>query len=216
MGRTPRENTRIVVFEQQGSGRAKIHGIREFGRNIEITAVYDISADLPELVDEPEEYLVDTFSADLVLDFLKHPDLSDHLAGLCQRKKIPLIASGKKNKAAITPFTCCSLGRLPGLGHYGEQFGLPEFSVVLDQGRIRTLKVIRGAPCGATWDVVAQITGLEAETALTTLPREVQYLCSADPGNFDPISGRSQLHHAGDVHIAALEKALARALDNKS
>lgn len=209
MNKTPRENTRIVVFEQQGSGRAKIHGIREFGRNIEITAVYDISADLPELVDEPEEYIVDTFSADLVLDFLKHPDLSYYLADLCRQKKIPLIASGKKPGAAITPFTCCGLGRLSGLGYYGEQFGLPEFSVVLEQGRIRSLKVVRGAPCGATWDVVEQVTGLEAETALTTLPREVQYLCSADPGNFDPISGKSQLHYAGDVHVAALEKALA-------
>jgi hypothetical protein len=57
------------------------------------------------VVDDPERYIPEDFSADLVLDFLKHPDLSAHLAGICKKKNIPVIASGKKHADAMAPFT---------------------------------------------------------------------------------------------------------------
>lgn len=76
-------------------------------------------------------------------------------------------------------------------------------------GRIAALKAQRGAPCGATWDVIARIVGLPLAEAISTLAREVQYICYADPSAFDPISGKSPLHFAGDVHAAALKKALS-------
>ncbi len=201
---------KIVVFEQQGSGQQKIAGIRAHGRGIEITAVYDIDLPLPAFIDEPADYLPADFEADLVLDFLKHPDLSEYLAGLCAAKKIPVIASGKKTAGAITPFTCCGLGRLAEAGPYGEQFGLPEFEVDQQNGVITSIRVRRGAPCSATWEVLQRIVGLSVEEALPTLAREVQYICKADPSRFDPVSGKSPLHYAGKVHIAALRKALGQ------
>lgn len=76
-------------------------------------------------------------------------------------------------------------------------------------GRITSIEVKRGAPCGATWDVLARVIGLPIDEAVSTLAREVQYICYADPSAFDPISGKSPLHYAGDVHAAALKKALA-------
>ena len=96
---------KIVVFEEHGSGEKKIQGITEHGTGLEITRRYNIEAALPEMVDDPEFYIPEDFSADLVLDFLKHPDLSAHLAQVCQKKNIPVIASGKKHAGAITPFT---------------------------------------------------------------------------------------------------------------
>ena len=74
--------------------------------------------------------------------------------------------------------------------------------------KITSIEVKRGAPCGATWDVLSRVIGLPIDEALSTLAREVQYLCYADPSAFDPISGKSPLHYAGDVHAAALKKAL--------
>lgn len=201
---------RIMVFEQQGTGVAKINGIREYGRDLEIVAVIEIDAALDEFIDNPEKYISNDFIVDLVLDFLTHPDLSEYLAQVCRKKGIPVIASGKKIKNAITPFTCCGLGKLPGLGAYGEQFGMPEFKVEVQDDKITRIEVVRGAPCGATWQVLPRIIGLPVETAMTSLPREVQYICVADPSRFDPISGKSPLHYAGDVHAAALKKALKR------
>ena len=98
-------NFRIVVFEEHGSGEKKIQGITAHGTGLEISRRYNIEESLPELVDDPERYIPENFSADLVLDFLKHPDLSAHLATVCSKKNIPLIASGRKHDAAMTPFT---------------------------------------------------------------------------------------------------------------
>jgi hypothetical protein len=208
MTNTQQEPTRIVVFEQNGSGQFKIKGIREFGRNIVITDIFTIDAALPTFIDEPERYITDRFSVDLVLDFLKHPDLSHYLAELCKRKGIPIVASGKKIPDAITPFTCCGLGRYRKLAAYGEQFGLPELKIVVKDGRIEQIDVIRGAPCGVTWQVVPRIIGRPLEEAAYTMAREIQYLCAADPSKFDPLSGKSSLHYAGDVHAATVKKAL--------
>lgn len=206
------ERQRLVIFQEKGSGDKKLAGLRRFGRDLEIATVHNIDAALPAFIDNPEEFISSEFSGDLVLSFLKHPDLIDYLASLCEKKKIPLIASGKKCEKAITPFTCCGLGHLPGLGAYGEQFGFPELRIAEEGGRISRIEVLRGASCGATWLAAARVTGLSVEEALTTYPREVQYLCVADPAAFDPISGKSSVHYAGHVHATALKKAWKSAL----
>ena len=201
----------IVVFEQNGSGREKIDGIGRFGRGIEISRIIRIDEALPDFIDEPEAYIDDDFSADLVLDYLIHPDLSHYLVSLCVQKGIPVIASGRQSEGALTPFTCCGLGRHKNLGPYGEQFGLPEYRVTLAENRIIGLEVLRGAPCGATWDVLPQVIGVEVDEALSLLPREIQYLCVANPSRFDPVSGKSPVHYAGHVHRAALQKGIDQA-----
>jgi len=202
--------TTIAIFQQNGSGAKKVEGITRYGTNIRIIMNVDIQESLPEFIEDPQQFLPGDIDADLVLSFLSHPDLLDALARLCAAKKIPLIASGRKCDRAITPPTCCGLGKLTGLGEYGRQFGLPEFSVIVADNRIETITVLRGASCGATWEAAREMTGLDVETALSSLARHVQYRCVADPSAFDPVSGKSALHYAGDVHTAALKKALRR------
>ncbi len=202
---------KITVFEQNGSGQHKIAGIGQYGKGIEINEIISIDEFLPDFVDDPEEYVADSFTADLVLDYLTHPDLSHYLVTLCIRKKIPVISSGKKNEGALTPFTCCGLGRHKGLDNYGEQFGFPEYRVELDGDRITALEVLRGAPCGASWEAIQRVVGVEIEEAMSLLPREVQYLCTANPSRFDPVTGKSPVHYAGYVHRAALKKGIDQA-----
>ena len=96
---------KLVVFEEHGSGEKKIQGISEHGTGLEISRRYNIEESLPALVDDPELYIPEDFSADLVLDFLKHPDLSSYLVQVCRKKNIPVVASGKKHAGAMTPFT---------------------------------------------------------------------------------------------------------------
>ena len=96
---------KIVVFEENNSGEKKIQGITRHGTGLENISRYNIEENLPEIVDDPEEYIDEDFTADLVLDFLNHPDLSAHLAKVCKQKSIPVIASGKKHADGITPFT---------------------------------------------------------------------------------------------------------------
>lgn len=87
---------RILVFQQNGSGESKIKGIIEYGaEHIQIER-FNIDQVLPPLIDDGSDYLPQSIDADLVLDFLKHPDLSHDLAALCRRQNIPVVASGKK------------------------------------------------------------------------------------------------------------------------
>ena len=96
---------KIVVFEENGSGEKKIQGITRHGTGLEIVKIYNIEEALSEVVDDPETFIPDDFNADLVLDFLNHPDLSEYLSQVCKEKKIPVVASGKKHADALTPFT---------------------------------------------------------------------------------------------------------------
>jgi hypothetical protein len=89
---------RILVFQQNGSGESKIAGVRKYGGNRIMLEVISIDDPLPPLIEDTSEYLPRKIEADLVLDFLKHPDLNHDLAVLCREQKIPLIASGKKHE----------------------------------------------------------------------------------------------------------------------
>jgi len=73
---------------------------------------------------------------------------------------------------------------------------------------ISRIDVIRGAPCGATWDAAARVIGMPSDEAVVRIGLEVQFFCSADPAGWDPIYGKSPVHLAGSLHSAALKKAL--------
>jgi len=90
------EAQKIVVFQQNGSGEQKIAGIRKYGGTRFNLEIVSIDTPLPAVIEDDQAYLPQDIQADLVLDFLKHPDLSHDLAEICSRLKIPVVASGKK------------------------------------------------------------------------------------------------------------------------
>ena len=209
------DKQKIMVFQQSGSGETKINGLRHYGENLFELEVINIDAILPPVIDDTSAYLPGDINCDLVLDFMKHNDLSTDLAGLCARKNIPVIASSKKivGQKAITPPTCCGLPRLTGLGNYGEHFGAPEFEVEIEDGKIAAVKVVRGAPCGASWEAAKRLIGHPAEDAVRKIGLETQFYCSADPAGWDPIYGKSPVHFAGKIHSKELKKAIEKVLE---
>ena len=136
------------------------------------------------------------------------------MAALCTRKEIPVIASGRKlpGSGVITPPTCCGLPKVAGLGNYGEHFGAPEFEVEIEDGKIVDVKVVRGAPCGASWLAVKGLIGHPVEDAARKLGLETQFFCSANPAGWDPIYGKSPVHFAGKIHSKELAKAIDRVM----
>lgn len=98
---------KIMVFQQNKSGEKKIAGIRKYGGQLIKLEVVSIDTPLPAVIDDANTYLPREIKADLVLDFLKHPDLSLDLATKCSQLKIPVVASGKKLrvKGVLTPPT---------------------------------------------------------------------------------------------------------------
>lgn len=97
---------KIMVFQQNGSGKSKIEGINKFGEKQFLITTFDIDEALPLVLDDTSQYLSKKIDADIVLDFLKHRDLSDDLSILCEKLNIPVVASGKKittGQAICTP-----------------------------------------------------------------------------------------------------------------
>lgn len=98
---------KILVFQQNGNGERKIAGIEKYGQGLFELERISIDTVLPPVIDDGSLFLPDTIQADLVLDFLKHPDLSNDLALLCEKSNIPIVASGKKTevKSVLVPPT---------------------------------------------------------------------------------------------------------------
>jgi hypothetical protein len=209
---TDAQAQRILVFQQNGSGERKIAGIRRYGKERYDLRVVDLSTDLPLVIDDADDYLPETIEADLVLDYLTHPDLSHDLAARCSAQGVPYIGSGKKHlvEGVLMPVTCCALTHQDGLGHYGQDFGMPRFDVRTENGRIAEIRVVRGAPCGATWPAAEKMIGRAVDEAVVRIGVECQFHCSANPAGWDPIYQKSPVHVAGDLHSAAFKAALAR------
>jgi hypothetical protein len=98
---------KIIVFQQNGSGESKIQGIIRYGEKLFDLKTMSIDKSLPPVIDNSIKYLPTEIKADLVLNYLTHPDLSHDLAVMCVNKKIPVVAPGKKSriKDVLTPPT---------------------------------------------------------------------------------------------------------------
>ncbi len=89
------EPTRILVVQQGESGKPKIEGIRRHGGDRFVLDTWSVPRDLPGILDETEAYLPQDPDADLVLDFVGHPDVSQDLIAMCRERDIPVVAPGK-------------------------------------------------------------------------------------------------------------------------
>lgn len=219
--RTPKSQIQpqhIWVYQQHQSALGKIKAIEQYSPEEIELHIISIDDTLPPVIDDATGILPDPQGADLVLDHLKHPDLSYYLAEKCRRLKIPVVASGKKPpmEEALTPRTCCALTHQEGLGPYGKRYGQPEYRVGVENGIVQTVETTRGAPCGATWDAARRIIGLPVEEARIRIGLETQFFCVADPSSWDPIGGKSPVHIAAELHKAALATALKKAGEKMS
>ena len=98
---------KILIIQQNGAGERKAQGIKRFGKDKFDVETIDVETDLPAIIDDGFEYLPEKIDADIVLDFLKHPDLSEDLSILCEKQGVPVVITGKKitRGKAICPQT---------------------------------------------------------------------------------------------------------------
>lgn len=207
---------KVLLVQRDGMGAAKVSAIREAGADIELR-VADVNGPFPPIVDYPEEFFPPDLDeslawADLIVDHLYHADLTGFLFERAKPFGKPIVASGRKVPGVICPTTCCTLARMEKLGEYGRVFGMPEVELLVSEGGlVEEVRVVRGAPCGATWRAAEKLKGLKVEEAAARYGLETQFLCyaKANPNVFL----KNPLHVAGEVHAAAIDKALAAARD---
>lgn len=195
---------RVIIFQRGDRGKHIIEGMKEHS-DIDVTS-FTVDENLPQIVDNPQDFLDHDFEADLIFDHLHHRDLSEYLVKIAKKKGIPIIVPGANIKGAITPKICCSLILGDKLQAF-KKFGYPELKVTVEDGTIKDIKVVRGAPCGATWAAAEKVRGMTVEDAISRIALEVQFLCKAPAGYDIAKSKKAALHLAGEVHKKALEKA---------
>jgi len=183
---------------------------------------------LPEFIDEPDEFLEElhlnekVFNAEILITYSLHPDLTPAIARLAGRHGVrSLIVPGGASKAPVQELEqiaqeygmyievediCCTLSADPAICEFTEKLSRPLLEIIVREGKVDQVKVIRGAPCGSTWHMAEELKG----TSIIDAPAKAglliqQYPCRAVRGNKGGIHESAQLHK--DAVARAIEKA---------
>jgi len=188
-----------------------------------------VTVDLPEFVpifiEEPDEFLENlnfdlrVFSADLVVTYSLHPDLTSAIAKLAAEAGVrSLIIPGGSSRASVPELkqiseasgmdievdeTCCTLEPNSFNRPFADIFGSPVLKVKTENGKIAKVEVIKGAPCGSTWHMAKELVGVPVKDAPPKAGLLIQqYPCRAIRGEMGGI------HESAELHKQALIKAL--------
>ncbi len=191
-----------------------------------------VTADLPEFVpifiEEPDEFLESlnfdrhVFSAEIVITYSLHPDLTSSIAKLAAGAGVrSLIIPGGPSRASIPELKkiseisgmdievdeiCCTLEPNDFNRPFADLFGSPVVKVKTQDGKVSGVEVIKGAPCGSTWHMAKEIVGMPVKDAPPKAGLLIQhYPCKAARGDLGGI------HESGELH----KQAFIRALENK-
>jgi hypothetical protein len=191
-----------------------------------------VTSDLPELVplfiEDPDQYLEAlnfdkrVFSAEIVITYSLHPDLTSAIAKLASRTGVrSLIIPGGPSRASIPELNqiseasgmdievheiCCTLEPNEFNRPFTDIFGSPSLEVKTNDKKIIDVKVLKGAPCGSTWYMAKEIIGVPLKDAPPKAGLLIQhYPCRAARGDLGGI------HESGELH----KQAFIKALENK-
>ncbi len=187
--------------------------------------VYELPEELPELIDNPSEYLKlpKDFKPDMIVSFAAHPDINLELIRQAAERGVGLIvisggaksgsyaqlkAEGEKvGVKVVWEEICCATPKISDerCAEFFEHFGAPELEIKVEDGRIKDVKVKRSAFCGATYFVAEKIKGLSVDEAPAKAGYYTQiFPCMASRG----LEGG--IHKAAKAHKRAVEKAIGK------
>jgi hypothetical protein len=215
--------TVIGVITRGKYGHRLIETVREHSDFSVLTA--DLPEFVPAFIEEPDEFLEalnfdkQVFSAEIIITYSLHPDLTSAVARLAAEAGVrSLIVPGGPSRASIPELKkvsedwgmdievdeiCCSLEPNAFNRPFADIFGSPILKVRTKDGKIADVRVIKGAPCGSTWYMAKEIVGTTVEDAPPRAGLLIQhYPCRATRGELGGI------HESGELHKQAFIKAL--------
>ena len=224
---------RLLVFTDGDYGLRILENIRLRGpRDWEVTHV-PLPESLPSIVEDPEpliDGLVSEGTWDLILFMGESPSAFSLLPSIAARTSVKAVIApvddyswlplGLERQvrseldglgvASVFPRTFCTLaltGVAP-IDEFAEVFGLPLVRVEVEEGRVKSVGVLRGAPCGSTWFMAERLVGVEVDGAGAKAGTFVQiYPCLASR-RVERLLGDAPIHVAGQIAVRAVEKAL--------
>lgn len=194
--------------------------IEMFSKFFEVE-LYELPPTLPELIENAAAFLkLPSATPELVVSFANHGDINlELIRQLSERGTKFLIISGgaragsyrqlksegeKRGVKVIWEEICCATPNVSG-HEFFKRFGSPEFEVELDGDRIKDVRVLRAAFCGASYFVAEKLKGVKVSEA----PAKAGYFAQIFPclASRGPKGG---IHKAGNAHKKAIEKAISQ------
>jgi hypothetical protein len=215
--------TVIGVITRGKYGHRLIEAIKEHSDFSVVTA--DLPEFVPLFIEDPDEFLEAinfdkrVFSAEIVITYSLHPDLTYSIAKLAAGAGVrSLIIPGGPSRASVHELNkisdasgmdievheiCCTLEPNDFNRPFADIFGSPVLKVKTKDGKISDVKVIKGSPCGSTWHMAKEIVGVPVKDAPPKAGLLIQhYPCRAARGDLGGI------HESGELHKQAFIKAL--------
>ncbi len=224
---------RLLVFTDGDYGLRILENIRLRGpRDWEVTNV-PLPESLPSIVEEPDllvDGLIPDGGWDLILFMGEHPSAFSLLPSIAARSSTKAIIApvddyswlplglerqvrselDELGVASVFPRTFCTLspiGVAP-IDEFAEVFGLPLLKLEVEEGRVKSMEILRGAPCGSTWFMAEKLVGVDVGEAGAKAGTFVQiYPCLASR-RVERLLGDAPIHVAGHIAERAVEKAL--------
>ena len=194
-----------------------------------------LPSELPQIVEKPEEIVESLGLAgqwDLVVFLGESPSafslLPTILKRICTRAVIApaddysWLPMGLERQirseleslgvSVVFPRTFCTLAPvgISPMDEFARIFGSPELEVTVKDGVVKTVGVVRGAPCGSTWYLAEKLPGTKVDEAAERGALLVQtYPCLASR-RIDRFFSDAPIHVAGRVASKAVDSALKR------
>ena len=206
---------------------------RRLIENIESNSQFGISSielpeSLPDFIEDPKEFIKGlnlnkkVLSSDLVIAYTLHPDLTSEIISIAAENgaRAVIIAgsmskaggcekldelSGKYNIHIEVHEICCEIGDCGNdiVNRFASFFGTPQVNIIVRNGFVSKVNVIRGAPCGSTQHMARGLIGKSIEDAPAYAGLLVQqYPCRAVRGT------KGGIHKAAQLHKKAVEIAM--------
>jgi len=223
------------MFTQGQYGQRILENVRRHAPSFWNIRHISLPSELPQIIEEPEEivegldlegewdlvvFLGESASAfSLLPAILKRihtraviapaDDYSWLPMGLERQIRSELESLGVR---VVFPRTFCTLAPvgIPPVDEFARIFGSPKLGVTVEDGVVKTVNVLRGAPCGSTWYLAEKLPGTRIDEASERGSLLVQtYPCLASR-RIDRFFSDAPIHVAGRIAGKAVDNALKK------
>ena len=224
---------RLLIFTQGQYGRRILENISRRAPSGWIIRHIALPRALPQMVEEPEEiveHLDLSGEWDLALFLGESPSAFSLLPTIMKRIPARAVIAPADDYSwlpmglerqirselealsvdVVFPRTFCTLAPIgiPPVDEFARIFGSPRITITAENGVVRAVEVLRGAPCGSTWYLAEKLPGTRVEEAADRGALLVQtYPCLASR-RIDRIFSDAPIHVAGRIAHKAVDTAL--------
>lgn len=222
---------KIFMVSSGEYGSKIVNGIANNGFAENIVGIHEFppKEELPEFIEDIVEYIPENVpEADLIIAAGMHGDINMVIPEVVEKsgaksvivpiyhpRQVPIglqneiKKSLEKEVAIVFPKPFCSLTSTGNefIDEFTTVFGKPKFEIQVD-AIVKSVKVLRGAPCGSSWYIAENIIGIPVDEAEFEANNKLHnFPCSASMST-DNKTGDTILHLASYKTKEAIKRAL--------